>query len=363
MTLIATQVLRRGFGSCCRRGASSCGTNLALQPQGRDTSRCTSPSPSHITLNILSPPNQCNHDHPLGHGNQRLFSSSNQTPSSSAAASSQDNNITNNMSLQEMASLQTKLHDEASYLTRTLYRKCLQSINVIAGGNDRDEDDFAEREAKELDQLDSFSGSVGVDLERISMAPPVNRQNELSSRANYYMAFTREHFEGHWNLLGAHGFHIGDEGNMSHGLGGNVFSQQVNQYQGGHHHLGVQMSAQYSSTQGGGGVGSTDTSKNDDEGGRHYMWREEQVEQFVYLIRSGEEKRQWILSDYEFEDPCDKGWPTELQERLNVFEEKSNELVKEMYRRDGWRHSSDLQDPNSNNADDGFFSDSDSDDE
>ena len=137
---------------------------------------------------------------------------------------SSDEAVTNNdfkststtMTAQEMASLQTKLFQDATYLTRTLYRKCLQSIKVIAKGNTRDEDDFIERETKERDQFDTSK----IDLnERISMAPPVNRQNELSSRSEYYKTFTRENFDGHYNLLGKHGFHIGDEGNMRHGLG------------------------------------------------------------------------------------------------------------------------------------------------
>ena len=134
----------------------------------------------------------------------------------SQKSSESENDNNNNMTVHEMTNLQTKLLQEASYLTRTLYRKCLQSIKVIAKGNSRDESDFAERECNERKQ---FEPGSGVNLnERISMAPPVNRQNELSSRANYYKTFTREHFDGHWNLLGAHGFHIGDEGNMRHGL-------------------------------------------------------------------------------------------------------------------------------------------------
>ena len=277
----------------------------------------------------------------------------------SQQTSESENDNNNNMTVHEMTNLQTKLLQEASYLTRTLYRKCLQSIKVIAKGNSRDESDFAERESNERKQ---FEPGSGVNLnERISMAPPVNRQNELSSRANYYKTFTREHFDGHWNLLGAHGFHIGDEGNMRHGLGevggGN---QKWNQYQGGHHHLGVQMAAQY---QGGVG-GSGDDSMQNNNG--YYAWREEQIEQFVYLIKSGEEKRQWILNDYEFEDPCNmkdetihRGWSQELEERLKNFEVQSNSLVKEMYQREGWIQSSDYE----NDSDDDFFSDSDTEDE
>ncbi|KAL7527994.1 hypothetical protein ACHAXR_002220 [Thalassiosira sp. AJA248-18] len=286
--------------------------------------------------------------------------------------SHQTQDVTNIMSPQEMASQQTKLLNEASYLTRTLYRKCLQSINLLAKGNERDEDDFSSRETKERNQ---FSDEGGVDLERISMSPPVNRQNELSSRANYYKAFARENFDGHWNLLGAHGFHIGDEGNMTHGLGmGRGGQQQFNQYQGGHHHLGGQMSAQYQSS---GGASTSSNSAHDGEAAKsndvhYYMWREEQIEQFVYLIKSGEEKRQWILNDYEFEDPCrscrssadgedaSRGWSRELEDRLKNFEAESNLLVREMYRRKGWVHSGDHG--VHAGEDDDFFSDSDSDD-
>ena len=82
-------------------------------------------------------------------------------------------------------------------------------IKLLAKGNQRDENDFTEREKSELNQ---FNDGLRMKTDRISMAPPVNRQNELASRANYYQTFARENFDGHWNLLGAHGFHIGDEG-------------------------------------------------------------------------------------------------------------------------------------------------------
>lgn len=264
---------------------------------------------------------------------------------------------TTDLTPQEMASLQTKLLQEASYLTRVLYRKCLQSINLLAKGNERDEADFADRENQER--------GGGVDLERISMAPPVNRQNELASRAEYYRAFTRENFDGHWSLLGAHGFHIGDEGNATHGLGrGSGGGQQSNQHQGGHHHLGGQMSAQ---NQGGGGESSSLSNAQSDAG--HYMWREDQIKQFIYLIRSGEERRQWVMNDYEFEDPFNtpsengtaERWSQYLEDRLKKFEAQTSSLVKDMYRTEGWLHSSDHG--NYASEDDDFFSDSDSDDD
>jgi hypothetical protein len=36
--------------------------------------------------------------------------------------------------------------------------------------------------------------------------------------------------------------------------------------------------------------------------GRHYMWREEQIKQFAYLIRSGEGKWWWVMNDYKVKD-------------------------------------------------------------
>lgn len=283
----------------------------------------------------------------------------------------------NRMTLEDMNKLQTQLHTEASYLTRTLYRKCLQSIKLLAIGNQRDEIDFAEREAHEKNDFTNTSIK-----HRVSMAPPVNRRNELSSRAEYYKTHTRENFDGHYSLLGKHGFHIGDEGNMTHGLGNSSTGTQKrgwNQYQGGHHHLGGQISAQY---HGGSGAMPATTAG-------HYMWREEQITKFMYLMRSGEEKRRWIMADYEFDDTKNNvltmippnennggnnnssggaiimGWSLELEHRLVAFEKQANLLVKKIYRREGWLHSSDYEmssegvqgGGSSNEEDDNFFSD------
>mmetsp|Transcript_11157 Transcript_11157/g.18400 ORF Transcript_11157/g.18400 Transcript_11157/m.18400 type:complete len:350 (+) Transcript_11157:293-1342(+) len=284
---------------------------------------------------------------------------------SSSLHNKEINDPAKQLSTADIHAAQMQLLEEASYLTKTLYRKCLKSIQSLARGNERDETDFSEREQSEQDQLDElFSSSTTTKdgssnnnntSSRVSlMAPPVNRQNELSSRANYYHAFAREHFDGHWNLLGRHGFHLGEEGNMRHGLGYVGGGQEGNRYEGGHHHLGGQMAAQFSSNQVAGCDDDDNTKvrqpQQQPQQQQYYMWREEQIEQFTYLIKSGEEKRQWILSDYEFTDPCSKQWPEELRTRIQLFEESAHALVKEMYRRRGWIHSSDYEqygrDPN-----------------
>jgi hypothetical protein len=44
-------------------------------------------------------------------------------------------------------------------------------------------------------------------------------------------------------------------------------------------------------------------------GGRHFMWREEQIKQLTHLIRSGEGKRRWVMNNYEFKDVQDPMTP------------------------------------------------------
>eukprot|EP00980_Cylindrotheca_fusiformis_P005894 scaffold1242_cov123-Cylindrotheca_fusiformis.AAC.3 len=76
------------------------------------------------------------------------------------------------------------LLDEASALTRSLYRICLRSVNAIRHGNEFDEKEFQRRD-------EEFSNPTsGV----ISMAPPPNREDELRSRAEYYQSYAREYF-------------------------------------------------------------------------------------------------------------------------------------------------------------------------
>jgi hypothetical protein len=274
-------------------------------------------------------------------------------------AKDDDNSYTKDDSViispQDMASLQTKLLYEASYLTRALYRKCLRSIKLLAGANDRDEEDFTARESDRFED------------QRISMmAPPVDRRNELRSRFEYYKTFARENFDGHFNLLGMHGFHIGDDGNMTHGLGGTSMKGR-NRYQGeiriasrNENQSSMDHNKQY------------DITRRNGDTLEHYMWREEQIDQFVYLIRSGEGKRKWILNDYGFEDVSseensdisdtnNRGWSQELENRLQTFEAQSKSLVREMYKQRGWLHSADYEKTDVDD-DDSFFNDDDKDD-
>jgi hypothetical protein len=131
------------------------------------------------------------------------------------------------------------------------------------------------------------------------------------------------------SLLGMHSFHISNEGGAGPGLGqhmggnGDGNGNGVgagggqggwNHHRRGHCHLGGQMSSQH---WGGGGRGSggeaeearmtvarcTTTLQTWPPGAAaHFMWREEQIKQFTYFIRSGEGKQWWVINDYKFKD-------------------------------------------------------------
>lgn len=90
------------------------------------------------------------------------------------------------------------LIEEAGVLARSLYRACLRSIRTLCPGNEHDEKDFKEREAKQIADLDDDSSAAVF-----SMEPPVNRKNELKSRADYYSVYLRENFNSDSQCLDA----------------------------------------------------------------------------------------------------------------------------------------------------------------
>ena len=87
------------------------------------------------------------------------------------------------------------LVSEASAMTKSLYRTCLKSVETLRPGNDRDEADFAEREEAQLRMFDDdSSGGSGTAGSLSAFSPPVDRANELESRAEYYAEWMRENF-------------------------------------------------------------------------------------------------------------------------------------------------------------------------
>jgi hypothetical protein len=97
------------------------------------------------------------------------------------------------------AQQRAEIKAEVKSITRTLYRMCLKSVKLIRPGNEKDEIEFKRLEAEQVDRwkqslIDSLHG-IG------SLAPPVDRQNELESRYNYYLAHVLERFAGHTHIL------------------------------------------------------------------------------------------------------------------------------------------------------------------
>jgi len=92
-------------------------------------------------------------------------------------------------SKEELEIERKELLEEASALTRSLYRICFRSVRHIRHGNEYDEKEFQEREQKRLEPKEKDSR-----MSMLSMLPPVDREDELRSRAEYYMQYTRENF-------------------------------------------------------------------------------------------------------------------------------------------------------------------------
>ena len=111
-----------------------------------------------------------------------------------------------NESIKE-AELETKrkqLLKEANEMTKSFYRICLRCTYLIRPGNVEDEKLFLAREEeqrqrrikaaedrKTMSAKERFEASASSSM---TFEPPVDRENELSSRAAYYLAFIKESF-------------------------------------------------------------------------------------------------------------------------------------------------------------------------
>lgn len=165
---------------------------------------------------------------------------------------------------------------EAKRLTKSLYRTCLRSVSILAEANTHDEEIFLQRERERLSRKNNYE-------------PPVDRKNELSSRAMYYHSFVQESFQQEMDCLSL----ISSESSQS----------------------------------------------------RPSFWREEQVTRFVYLMEQGEERRRWILESYKFDDSYrEQKNDEDLQESLTTWKNEATSMVKEAYRMKGWLTQADFQD-------------------
>jgi hypothetical protein len=125
-------------------------------------------------------------------GNRRLLTSSttNSTTTTSTRTAQQHREEREKLQREAKRVLQLErleLLQEAASLTKSMYRICLRSVNLIRPGNEMDEKDFQKRH----EEFRHPKG--GMSSMSMSSRPP-NREDELESRAAYYYSFCRESF-------------------------------------------------------------------------------------------------------------------------------------------------------------------------
>ena len=159
---------------------------------------------------------------------------------------------------QQLAQEHQNLRNEARRLTLGLYRNCLRSIEAIRPGNEHDEKEFRERERQRKESISNRDPRLSM----LSMLPPVNRPDELRSRAEYYQQYARE----------------------------NV----------------VQESDCFA-----------DASAADE-----LVLDQHRVERYLHHLRHGEKTRQYLLEDMKFEDPVPNSFD---RDRIASFEQRAKE--------------------------------------
>lgn len=98
-------------------------------------------------------------------------------------------------SVSNLAQNQEDILQEASALTRSLYRLCMRSVKLIRQGNEHDAAEFASREEKQMQDMMESSENGNEHLSGVvSMLPPVQPEAELQSRSEYYAQYTNENF-------------------------------------------------------------------------------------------------------------------------------------------------------------------------
>lgn len=161
------------------------------------------------------------------------------------------------------------LLDDASFLTRSVYRNCVRSIRLIRWGNASDERDFQEREEAQMRDLSASIMDRQKDqrFSMISMLPPVDREDELRSRAEYYGQYAREMFIQESDCL------------------------------------------------------------NDP------VWDYEQhIQRYLFHIKRGDEHRAWLLQDMQFEDPYSQDVEklAERRRQIQRFDARALRYVRSM---------------------------------
>jgi hypothetical protein len=168
---------------------------------------------------------------------------------------------------------------EAAALSRSLYRTCFRSARYIRKGNAHDEQEFQQREEHSLETPLSLKRKGDARLGMLSMLPPVDREDELRSRSEYYLQYMRENFVAERDCL------------------------------------------------------ATNNNNNDDDvclfDNRHFA-------RYLYHLRKGNEHRMWLLHDMKFDhDPYSDRFDTKRVDRL---EARATTFFKELQQIDNNGH-------------------------
>lgn len=147
---------------------------------------------------------------------------------------------------QKQAQIKEELKEEADFLTKSLYRTCLRSIRHIRPGNEHDEAEFQRREEKRLEE-DPAKMEEDIRMGMFSMLPPVDREDELRSRAEYYHQYARENLVQESDCL--------------------PFEEEI------------------------------------------MPLKEAHVSRFLHFLFKGEKDRKWLLKDMKFSDPYENSFP------------------------------------------------------
>lgn len=171
---------------------------------------------------------------------------------------------------------------EARLITIQLYRTCLKSVRIIRTGNAHDEAEFRRLEEKQMQRQDPTLTDPRLTM--LSMVPPVNRQRELHSRAEYYWQYVQEQFVNELDI-----FYKPDKKNDDH----SPQQQQQQQYQP--------------------------------------LDFQEAWQRYFHFVRYGMTQRTWLLQDMKFDDPF-QTLDKDLTKTVNALEKRVNAFLEQQLR-------------------------------
>jgi hypothetical protein len=158
------------------------------------------------------------------------------------------------------------VQDQVRFFTLQLYRRILRSIHrLLRPGNAFDESEFCKREEKQQNR------QSGTELSMVDSLP-IDREEELQSRMDYYWQYAREHFTQHSDAL-----------------------QDI---------LAPTVSTHSSVSRTSPAAFDADARHREREAELMLQDQYDAIERYFYLLQQGEVHRQWLLRDMKFpKDP------------------------------------------------------------